>query len=128
MRRLILILLFPVLSLAQLEVMVNDLSLEKDFIVMGINELYDGDIHLIESTFFKNKLNVKHDPYTTGVGVNVFLVDIIYNVDGIESVKGKVTYNRNIVAMFSYNNRKTNYSRKKIIDLIVKGLINTDSL
>jgi len=128
MRRLLIILLFPLLSLAQLELMVNNFSPEHEFVLMSQNDLHKSDVYLIESTLFKYGMNVQHSIYDSVRDDNGLYITLNYGRGYLKFVKGKVVHNGTIVAIFSFDNQKKISNRKKIIDLIIKELSNTDSL
>ena len=127
MKRLVLFLLFPVLSLAQLEVMTKDFSPNKVVILSELNDLHESDVHLIQSTFFKYDIPIKakQGRYLCD---RILSITMDYKKGELFFVKGNITYDGRIVAIFSFDNQNNISTRKEIIDSIVKELSNTEDL
>ena len=123
MKRLVLFLLFPLLSLAQLEVMTKDFSPKKAVVLSTSNDLHPSDEHLIQSTFFKYDIPIRA---TQGMYYcdRILSVTMDYKGGKLIFIEGTITYDGLIVAIFSFDNQQLLYTRKEMIDSIVKELSN----
>ena len=124
MKRLVLFLLFPLLSLAQLEVMTKDFSHKKEVVLSTSNELHPSAEHLIPSTIFKYDIPIRA---TQGMYYcdRILSVTMDYKGGKLIFIEGTITYDGLIVAIFSFDNQQLLYTRKEMIDSIVKELSNT---